>query len=111
MEMKIWARLPPRSVWCGSAAAHSMAEQAQALRDAVAAVKIDDAPGYPNAARAPRVMTPCVVMPHRTSGKTPTRPVAVSHAQAQPARLSARRIRAIFDALPHPRRLAYRSRI
>jgi methyl-accepting chemotaxis protein len=57
-----------------SAAAHSMAEQAQALREAVAVFKVDGAVGNPGAARAPLVMTPPAPPPRRTPGRTPSRP-------------------------------------
>jgi methyl-accepting chemotaxis protein len=66
-----------------SAAAHSMAEQAQALREAVAAFKVADAIRNPGLTGAPRATPPRVVVPRRTSGKTPIRPVAASSAQAQ----------------------------
>jgi methyl-accepting chemotaxis protein len=72
-----------------SAAAHSMAEQAQALREAVAVFKVDDrfrnTVSNPGSARAPRVMTPRVVVPHRTLGKTSTKAITMKPAKALPA--------------------------
>jgi methyl-accepting chemotaxis protein len=54
-----------------SAAAHSIAEQAQALREAVAVFKIDDTVGNPGSARAPLAL-----MPGQTPSKTPTQAIA-----------------------------------
>ena len=53
-----------------------MAEQAQALREAVAVFKIDDTAGHSNSAHAPLVAAPRVVMPSRTPDKTPTQAIA-----------------------------------
>jgi methyl-accepting chemotaxis protein len=73
-----------------SAAAHSMAEQAQALREAVAVFKVDDTVGSLGAARAPQVMTPRVVTPRRTPGRTPIQTVAARPAPAQSSQSQSR---------------------
>jgi methyl-accepting chemotaxis protein len=90
-----------------SAAAQSMAEQAQALREAVAVFKVDntldntrdntigntrDNPrSHPGSARAPLLTAPRAVVSRRTPSKPPTKALSVSAAPAQLALPSARR--------------------
>ena len=62
-----------------TAAAQAMADQAQALREAVAVFKVDDTVGNPGSARVPPA-----VMLRPTPDKTPLRTVAMKPAQALP---------------------------
>ncbi len=67
-----------------SAAAHSMAEQAQGLREAVAVFKVDDTAGNAGSTHARIVATPSTVVPRRTRVEPSTRTVATQPAKALP---------------------------
>jgi len=66
-----------------SAAAQSMADQAQGLREAVAVFKVDETIGHSGSARAAATASRSV-MPRRRLDKTPTQAIAARPTSAQP---------------------------